>query len=97
MRILDLNVSNHHDNITELKDMIYSKNPDICAFQEVMNGIDDTCFDIFKKRQQLDEIVDYPYTEFAPLFSAKGVTKNGLFVQSYGGVAQQGMMLFSFF
>ena len=29
MRILDLNVSNHHDNITELKDMIYSKNPDI--------------------------------------------------------------------
>ena len=95
MRILDLNVSNHHDNITELKDMIYSKNPDICAFQEVMNGIDDTRFDIFKKRQQLDEIVDYPYTEFAPLFSAKGVTKNGLFVQSYGGVAQQGMMLLS--
>ena len=46
MRILDLNVSNHHDNIIQLKDMIYEKNPDICAFQEVMNGIDDECFEI---------------------------------------------------
>lgn len=95
MRILDLNVSNHHDNIVQLKDMIYEKNPDICAFQEVMNGIDDECFEIYQLRRGLDEIKEYPYTEFAPLFVAKGVTKNGIYVQSYGGRAQQGMMLLS--
>ncbi len=95
MRILDLNVSNKLDNIIELKKLIYRKNPDICTFQEVMNGIDDECFEIYHKRRQLDEVVDYPFTEYAPLFETKGVTKNGIYVQSFGGLAQQGLMIMS--
>ncbi len=95
MRILDLNISNHIDNMSKLKDLINEKNPDICCFQEVMNGVDDECFDIYHARRKLDEIKDYPYTEYAPLFIARGVTKNGIFVQSYGGQAQQGMMILS--
>ena len=76
MKLLDLNIGIKLDNTKEVLDFIKSENADICTFQEAMNAVDDSCFDIFKSKNDIVKLEQYKYNEFAPLFIADCITKN---------------------
>ena len=60
-------------------DFIKSENADICTFQEAVNAVDECCFAIFKSKNDIVKLEQYKYNEFAPLFVANGITKNGVY------------------
>ena len=76
-------------------EQIKKENADICTFQEAMNAVDDSCFDIFKSKNDIVELEEYEYNEFAPLFIAEGITKNNVIVRDFGGKAEQGLLIIS--
>ena len=53
MILLDLNIGIKLDNTKELLDFIKSENADICTFQEAMNAVDDSCFAVFKSKNDI--------------------------------------------
>lgn len=95
MKLLDLNIGIKLNNNDEVIKLINTLNPDLCAFQEAMNGTEDSCFDMFKSMNKIIELKNYPYNAFAPLFIANGITKNGSMVRDFGGQAEQGSLLIS--
>lgn len=95
MKLLDLNVGIKLDNIKEVLEFIKNENADICTFQETMNAVDDSCFDIFKSKNYIVKLENYEYNEFAPLFIADGITKNNVVVRDFGGKAEQGSLIIS--
>lgn len=95
MKLLNLNISIKLDNNDKVVDFVKKQNADICTFQEAMNGIDNNCFEMFKSKNKLVEIKDYPFNDFAPLFIAKGVSKNGTITRDFGGSAEQGSLVLS--
>lgn len=97
MKLLNLNVCIKLDNTNKIIELLKDIDADICTFQEVMNGIDDTCYDMYKSKNKLAEISNYPFNEFAPLFIAKGVLKNGKITRDFGGNAEQGSLILSKF
>ena len=97
MKLLDLNIGIKLDNNDKVLDLVYLENVDICTFQEVMNAVDDSCFNMFKSANQLVSLDNYKYNAFAPLFIANGVEKNGILVRDFGGKAEQGSLILSKF
>lgn len=95
MKLLNLNICIKLDNNNKIIDFVKEQNADICAFQEAMNDIDDDCFEMYKSKNRLTEIENYPFNDFAPLFIAKGVTKNGKITRDFGGNAEQGSLILS--
>lgn len=95
MKLLDLNIGIKLDNTKEVLEQIKKENADICTFQEAMNAVDDSCFDIFKSKNDIVELEEYEYNEFAPLFIAEGITKNNVIVRDFGGKAEQGLLIIS--
>lgn len=95
MKLLNLNVCIKLDNTKEVINLIEKENADICALQEVMHGIDDSCFEMYKSKNKLIKINNYEFNEFAPLFVAKGVSKNGTLTRDFGGNAEQGSLILS--
>lgn len=95
MKLLDLNIGIKLDNNKEVLAFIKSEDADICTFQEAMNGTQDSCFDMFTSANKIIDIKNYPYNAFAPLFIAKGITKDGNMVRVFGGKAEQGCLLVS--
>lgn len=97
MKLLNLNIGIKLDNTKEVLDFIKSENADICTFQEAMNAVDDSCFDIFKSKNDIVKLEQYKYNSFAPLFIAEGITKNNVVVRDFGGKAEQGSLILSKF
>lgn len=95
MKLLNLNLCIKLDNTDKVIKLINKENADICTFQEVMNGIEESCFDMYKSKHKLVEIKNYKYSKFAPLFIAKGVSKNGKITRDFGGDAEQGALILS--
>ncbi|MBQ8043778.1 MAG: endonuclease/exonuclease/phosphatase family protein [Clostridia bacterium] len=95
MKLLDLNVGIKLDNTKEVLEFIKNENADICTFQEAMNAVEDSCFDIFKSKNDIVKLENYKYNEFAPLFIAEGITKNNVIVRDFGGKAEQGSLIIS--
>ena len=95
MKLLDLNIGIKLDNTKEVLDFIKSENADICTFQEAMNAVDDSCFAVFKSKNDIVKLKQYKYNEFAPLFIAEGITKNNVVVRDFGGKAEQGSLIIS--
>lgn len=93
MKLLNLNVGIKIDNLDQVEKLVKDENADICTFQEAMNGVDESCKDMFKVKNRLEKL--YPYNGFAPLFIAEGVTKNGKMHFDFGGRAEQGSLLLS--
>lgn len=95
MKLLNLNISIKLDNNEKVINLVKEENADICTFQETMNKKEDSCFPKYQSKNELEKIDNYPYHEFAPLFVAKGVTKNGKITRDFGGKAEQGNFLLS--
>jgi len=95
MKLLNLNISIKLDNTKKVLELIKKENADICTFQEAMNAIEDSCYDVFKSKNDIVELNKYKYNEFAPLFVANGVTKNNIVVRDFGGKAEQGSLIVS--
>lgn len=95
MKLLNLNICIKLDNNDKVTSLIKEENADICTFQEVMNGVDSSCFEMYKSKNKLVEMKDYSFSEFAPLFIAKGVSKNGVITRNFGGKAEQGSLILS--
>ena len=95
MKLLDLNVGIKLDNTKQVLDFIKNENTNICTFQEAMNAVDESCFDIFKSKNDIVKLEEYKYNEFAPLFIADGITKNNVVVRDFGGKAEQGSLIVS--
>ena len=95
MKLLDLNVGIKLDNTKQVLDFIKSENAEICTFQEAMNAVDDSCFEVFKSKNDIVKLEEYKYNEFAPLFIAEGITKNNVVVRDFGGKAEQGSLIVS--
>lgn len=95
MKLLDLNIGIKLDNTKKVLDFIKNEIADICTFQEAMNAIDNSCFDIFKSKNDIVKFAEYKYNEFAPLFIADGITKNNIVVRDFGGKAEQGSLIVS--
>ena len=53
MKLLDLNVGIKLDNTKQVLDFIKNENTNICTFQEAMNAVDESCFDIFKSKNDI--------------------------------------------
>lgn len=95
MKLLNLNICIKLDNTSEVIKLLEEEKADICTLQEVMNGIDESCFEMYKSKNNLVKINEYKFNEFAPLFIAKGVTKNGKITRDFGGNAEQGSLILS--
>lgn len=95
MKLLNLNICIKLDNKEKVINLIRAENADICALQEVMNGVEESCFEMYKSKNKLIQIENYPFNEFAPLFIAKGVSKNGVITRDFGGNAEQGSLILS--
>ena len=95
MKILDLNIGIKLDNTKQVLEFIKEENADICLFQEAMNAVDDTCFELYKSKNALENQGEYKYSEFAPLFIATGITKNNVVIRDFGGKAEQGTLTLS--
>lgn len=95
MKLLNLNIGIKLDNNKEVIELVKKENADICTFQEAMNAIEDSCYDMFKSKNKLTEINEYNYNHFAPLFIASCITKNNEVVRDFGGNAEQGSLLLS--
>ena len=95
MKLLDLNIGIKLDNTENILEFIEKENADICTFQEAMNAVDDSCYDIFKSKNDIVKLNKYKYNAFAPLFIANGITKNNVVVRDFGGKAEQGSLLIS--
>lgn len=97
MKLLDLNIGIKLDNNNEVLELVKLEDADICTFQEAMNAVDDSCFEMFESANQLINLSNYKYNAFAPLFISRGVEKNGVLVRDFGGKAEQGSLLISKF
>ncbi len=97
MKLLNLNICVKLDNSNKVVKLLNDIDADICAFQEAMNGIDDSCYDMYKSKNKLVEIKNYPFSEFAPLFIANVVSENGKIIRDFGGNAEQGSLILSKF
>lgn len=95
MKLFNLNVGIKLDNNKEVIELVEKENADICTFQEAMNAVDDSCYEMFKSKNKLVEINEYKYNHFAPLFIASAITKNNEVVRDFGGKAEQGSLLLS--
>lgn len=95
MKLLNLNICIKLDNNDKIIDLIKEQNPDICTFQEAMNGTEESCFEMYQSKNKLVAMQEYPFSEFAPLFIAKGVSKNGIITRDFGGKAEQGSLILS--
>lgn len=60
-----------------------------------MNGIDRSCFEMYKSKNKLIKIDNYEFNEFASLFIAKGFSKNGVMIRDFVGKAEQGSLILS--
>ena len=97
MKLLDLNIGIKLDNTKHVLEFIKKEDADICTFQEAMNAVDDSCYDVFKSKNHIEQLEEYKYCEFAPLFIAEGITKNNVVVREFGGKAEQGSLIISKF
>ena len=95
MKLINLNIGIKLDNTNDVVNFIKSENADICTLQEVMNAVDDECFQMFKSGNLLIENLQYKFNAFAPLYIAKGVEKDNVVVRDFGGRAEQGSMILS--
>lgn len=95
MKLLNLNICIKLDNTDEVIKLVNKEESDICTFQEVMNAKEESCFSMYKSRNELVNIDSYPFNAFSPLFVAKGVIKNGVISRDFGGNAEQGTLLLS--
>lgn len=95
MKLLNLNVCVKLDNTNNIINLINQEQPNICAFQEVMNSVDESCFEIYKSKNRFISLTEYSFNKFAPLFIANNVTKNGTIIRDFGGKAEQGTLLLS--
>ena len=95
MKLLNLNIGIKIDNTKEVIDLIKKEEADICTIQEAMNGIEDSCFEMYKSKNEIEKIKEYTYNAFAPLFIAKGITKDGEVTRDFGGDAEQGSLILS--
>ncbi len=95
MKLLNLNICMSLDNTDEVTKLVEKENADICTFQEAMNAIDSCCFEMYQSKNRLTDISNYPFCRFAPLFIARGVSKNGKIVRDFGGRAEQGLLILS--
>ena len=60
-----------------------------------MNAVDDSCFDMYKSKNDIEKIEDYKYNCFAPIYIASGITKNNEVTRDFGGKAEQGSLIIS--
>lgn len=95
MRLLNWNICIKLDNTSEVINFVEEQNVDICTFQEAMNGIEEKVFYMYKSKNELIKLKEYPFNEFAPLFIADGITKHGIKTRDFGGKAEQGALLLS--
>lgn len=95
MKLLNLNIGIKIDNTKYVIDLIEKEDADICTLQEVMNAMEDSCFEMYKSKNEIEKINKYSYNAFAPLFIAKYITKNGEVTRDFGGNIEQGSLLLS--
>lgn len=95
MKLLNLNIGIKLNNTEQVINFIKKENADVCTFQEAMNAIDDTCYDLFKSKNEIVKLEQYKYNEFAPIYIADGITKNNIMVRDFGGKAEQGSLIVS--
>lgn len=97
MKLLDLNIGIKLDNTKQILELIKKEDADICTFQEAMNAVEDSCYDIYKFKNHIEQLGGYNYSEFAPLFIADKITENNIVVRDFGGKAEQGSLILSKF
>ena len=95
MKLLNLNICIKIDNTKRVIDFIKKEQADICALQEVMNAVDDSCYDMYKSKNDIEKLADYKYNCFAPIYIASGITKNNEVTRDFGGKAEQGSLIIS--
>lgn len=95
MKLLNLNICIKLNNTNNVINLVNTIKADICTFQEAMNGIDDTCYEMYCSKNRLVELKEYPFNEFAPLFIAKNITKHGVITRDFGGSVEQGSLILS--
>ncbi len=95
MKLLNLNIGIKLDNTESVKALLTERNSDICALQECMNDMTDSCFPMYQSKNDLTKLKAYPYHAFAPLYSAEGIVKDGKVTCDFGGKAEQGSLILS--
>lgn len=95
MKLLNLNICIKLDNTKKIIDFLKKEEAEIITIQEAMHGVEETCFPMYQSANELVQLEEYPYSAFAPLFVASGVTKNGKVTRDFGGKAEQGTLLLS--
>jgi hypothetical protein len=57
MKLINLNIGMKIDNSKKVGEFIKSLNPDFIAFQEIMRHLDESVFDLYKSKSQIEKII----------------------------------------
>ncbi len=97
MKLINLNIGIKIDNSEKVGEFIKSLDPDFVAFQEIMRHLDESVFDLYKSKSQIEKILwsKFAYSFFGPLYIAKYFEKNGKITRDFGGEIEQGNEIIS--
>jgi len=93
------NISIKLDNAKQVGEFIKSQNPEVVALQEVVRHFDDSVFQMYKSKQDIEQIIkkNYPYSFFGPLWITDAFRKNSKMHRNFNGFVEQGNEIMSKF
>lgn len=99
MKLICFNIGIKIDNAKAVAEFIKSQNPDIAAFQEIIRHFDDSVFEMYKSKSDIEKIIGkkLPYSFFGPQWIADAMRKNGKMHRDFNGFVEQGNQVISKF
>ncbi|MBU1075037.1 endonuclease/exonuclease/phosphatase family protein [Patescibacteria group bacterium] len=99
MKLVSFNIGIKIDNSKAIGEFIESQKPDIVAFQEIIRHFDDSVFDMYKSKSDIEKIIGkrLSYSFFGPQWIADAMRKNGKMHRDFNGFVEQGNEVISKF
>lgn len=97
MKLLCWNIGIKIDNTSAIIDFLNNNEFNIIAFQEVLKARDNNSYNMYRTYNDLENKFKDKFgnSEFAPVWGAKKIIKNGKTDRDFGGFVEQGCYLMS--
>lgn len=99
MKLISFNIGIKIHNSKEIGEFINSEEPDVVALQEIMRHLDDSVFEMYKSKTEIEKVISekLPYSFFGPLWITNKMKMNGKIHRDFNGFVEQGNQIISRF
>ena len=99
MKLISFNIGIKIDNSKLIGGFIESQKPDVVAFQEIVRHFDESVFEMYKSKSNIEKIIGkrLPYYFFGPQWITNAMKKNGKMHRDFNGFVEQGNEVISKF